>query len=174
VQPCCLPSRGGLKSDRSEVGHEAELLKRRFAVNAKINSYDLVIARSFLALIFVVEGISKISAADATRHYMQAKHLPGGLLWPVILFEIGSGLLTAVGYQTRVVAPALTVYCLLTAAIFHTSLSDQVQNLMLLKNIAMAGGFMLLSYVGAGRTSIDGRLATPSLRVISRRTFHSS
>jgi putative oxidoreductase len=78
-----------------------------------------------------------------------------------------------VGYQTRVVAAALTVYCLLTAAIFHTSLSDPVQNLMLLKNIAMAGGFMLLSYVGAGRISIDGRNANPSLRVISRGMFHS-
>ena len=138
-------------------------------MDTKINSYDLVIARCFLALIFVIEGISKISDADVTRHYMQARHLPGGLLWPVILFEIGSGLLTAVGYQTRVVAAALSVYCLLTAAIFHTSLSDQVQNLMLLKNIAMAGGFMLLSYLGAGRISIDGRLAIPSLRVISRR-----
>jgi putative oxidoreductase len=136
-------------------------------VNTRINSYDLLIARSFLALIFVVEGISKIGDADATRHYIQARHLPGGLVWPVILFEIGSGLLTAVGYQTRVVAAALTVYCLLTAAIFHTNLSDHVQNLMLLKNIAMAGGFMLLSYVGAGRISIDGRRAIPSLRVLS-------
>jgi putative oxidoreductase len=138
-----------------------------FSVNTKINSYDLVVARCFLALIFVVEGIWKIADADATRHYMQTRHLPGRLLWPVIIFEIGSGLLTAVGYQTRVVAATLTVYCLLTAAIFHTSLSDQVQNLMLLKNIAMAGGFMLLSYVGAGRISIDGRLAIPSLRIIS-------
>ena len=137
-------------------------------MNTKINSYDLVIARSFLALIFVVEGISKISDADATRHYMQIRHLPGGLLWPVILFEIGSGLLIAVGYQTRVVAATLTVYCLLTGAIFHTSLSDHVQNLMLLKNIAMAGGFILLSYVGAGRISIDGRLAVPSLRVLPK------
>lgn len=143
-------------------------------MNAKINSYDLVIARSFLALIFVVEGICKIFDADATRHYMRGRHLPGGLFWPVILFEIGCGLLIAVGYQTRVVAAALSIYCLLTAAIFHTSLSDQVQNLMLLKNIAMAGGFMLLSYVGAGRISIDGRRAIPSLRVISGSTFHSS
>jgi uncharacterized protein YjeT (DUF2065 family) len=71
--------------------------KRRFALNTKITSYDLVIARCFLALIFVVEGISKIFDPDATRHYMQAKHLPGGLLWPVIIFEIGSGLLAAVG-----------------------------------------------------------------------------
>jgi putative oxidoreductase len=150
------------------------LKKRGFAVNTKINSYDLVIARCFLALIFVVEGISKISDPDATRHYMHSRHLPGGLLWPVIIFEIGSGMLTAVGYQTRVVAAALTVYCLLTALIFHTSQPDQVQNLMLLKNIAMAGGFILLTYVGAGRISIDGRLASPSLRFVAGRRFHSS
>jgi putative oxidoreductase len=148
--------------------------KTEVAVSRNINSYDLVIARFFLALIFVVEGVSKIASLDATRHYMQARHLPGGLLWPVILFEIGSGLLTAVGYRTRVVAAALTVYCLLTAAIFHASLSDQEQNLMLLKNIAMAGGFILLSYVGAGRISIDARLATPSFRIISGKTFPSA
>ena len=142
-------------------------------MNTKINRTILLLPDA-LALIFVVEGISKISDPDATRHYMQARHLPGGLLWPVIIFEIGSGLLTAVGYQTRVVAAALTVYCLLTALIFHTNLPDQVQNLMLLKNIATAGGFMLLTYVGAGRISIDGRLATPSLRVISGRPLHSS
>ena len=46
-------------------------------MNTKINSYDLVVARCFLALIFVVEGIWKIADADATRHYMQTRHLPG-------------------------------------------------------------------------------------------------
>jgi putative oxidoreductase len=105
---------------------------------------------------------------------MQSRHLPGALVWPVILFEIGTGLLTLVGYKTRLVAAALAVYCLLTAAIFHTSLSDQVQDLMLLKNIAIAGGFVLLSYVGAGRISVDTKLATRSLRIISGKTFPSS
>ena len=136
-------------------------------MKVRVDSYDLVVARVFLALVFVVDGISRISGTEATRHYMEAGHLPGVLVWPVILFEIGSGLLTAVGYQTRVVAPALALYCLLTAAVFHTTLSDQVQNLMLLKNIAMAGGFVLLAYVGPGRISVDSRLATPSLRIIA-------
>jgi hypothetical protein len=74
--------------------------KRRFALKTEINSYDLVIARCFLALIFVVEGISKISDADATRHYMQARHLPGGLLWPVILFQCVAAIIAPSGNGT--------------------------------------------------------------------------
>ena len=141
---------------------------------ARVNAYDLVIARLFLALIFIVDGISRSGSTEATRHYLQSRHLPGALVWPVILFEISSGLLTLVGYRTRVVAAALAVYCLLTAAIFHTSLSNQVEDIMLLSNIAIAGGFILLSYVGAGRISFDSVLARPSLRVVPDKTPLSS
>jgi uncharacterized membrane protein YphA (DoxX/SURF4 family) len=77
-----------------------------------------------------------------------------------ILFEIAAGVLVIVGWRTRWVAAVLAIYCLLTAAIFHANLSSQFENIMLLKNIAMTGGFLLLAYAGAGRLSIDGRLTS--------------
>jgi uncharacterized membrane protein YphA (DoxX/SURF4 family) len=87
--------------------------------------------------------------------------MPGLLVWPTVIFEIAAGLLILVGYKTRIVAAALAAYCLLTAAIFHSGISDQNQLINLLKNVAMAGGFMLLSSVGAGPISLDAR-STPS------------
>ncbi len=121
----------------------------------KLQSYSVSIARVLMALIFILSGLSKIGAADATRGYMEAMHIPGSLLWPTILFELSAGLLIIVGFQTRIVAIFLAGFCLLTAMTFHNQFSDQIQMIMFLKNIAMAGGFLLLASVGPGQISLD-------------------
>jgi putative oxidoreductase len=91
---------------------------------------------------------------------MEAMHVPGLLLWPTILFEIGAAALVIVGYRTRVVAALLAGFCLVTAAVFHSHFSDQIQMIMFLKNVSMAGGLVLLAAVGAGQFSIDARTGT--------------
>lgn len=126
-------------------------------MNAKTQSYAMAAARVPMALIFILSGLSKIGAADAMRGYMEAMHVPGALLWPTILFEIGAGLLIVVGYRTRIVAMLLAGFCLLTAAIVHHQFADQIQMIMFLKNLAMAGGFALLAIVGPGLLSVDAR-----------------
>lgn len=118
-------------------------------------SVAIVLARVLLALIFVLSGVSKIGALDGTLAYMQALGVPGALLWPTIVFEIGSGLLVMVGFQTRLTAFLMAVFCLLTGAIFHHAFADQIQLIMLLKNVSMAGGFLLLAAVGPGPISLD-------------------
>lgn len=124
-------------------------------MNAKTQSYAMAAARVLMALIFILSGLSKIGAADAMRGYMEAMHVPGALLWPTILFEIGAGLFIVVGYQTRIIATMLAGFCLLTAAIFHHQFADQIQMIMFLKNVTMAGGFALLASVGPGSISVD-------------------
>lgn len=124
-------------------------------MNPRLQPYAFVVARALMALIFVLSGLSKIGAADAMRGYMEAMHVPGLLLWPVILFEVGAGLALVAGFQTRLVAPLLAGYCVLTAAIFHHTMADQIQLIMFLKNLAMAGGFLLLAASGAGKYSLD-------------------
>jgi len=106
-------------------------------------------------LIFLLSGLSKLGALAGTQAYMEAMHVPGVLLWPTILFEIGTGALVIVGYQTRVVAALLAGFSLVTGAIFHNHFSDQIRMIMFLKNVSMAGGLVLLAAVGAGRFSID-------------------
>lgn len=126
-------------------------------MSAKTQSYALAAARVPMALIFILSGLSKMGAADVMRGYMEAMHVPGALLWPTILFEIGAGLLIFVGYRTRIVATLLAGFCLLTAAIFHNQFADQIQMIMFLKNLAMAGGFVLLASVGPGLLSVDAK-----------------
>lgn len=126
-------------------------------MNTKIQSYVMAVARVLMALIFILSGLSKIGAADAMRGYMEAMHVPGALLWPTILFEIGAGLLIVVGYRTRIVAALLAGFCLLTAAIFHHEFTDQIQMIMFLKNLAMTGGLALLASIGPGSLSVDAK-----------------
>lgn len=126
-------------------------------MNEKLQPYGMSLARILMALIFILSGLSKIAAAAATQAYMEAMHVPGILLWPTVAFELGAGLLIVLGYGTRIVAVLLAGFCLVTAALFHTQFADQIQMFMFLKNIAMAGGFILLASTGPGSLSLDAR-----------------
>ncbi|MEL7401785.1 MAG: DoxX family protein, partial [Pseudomonadota bacterium] len=77
----------------------------------------------------------------------------------VIAFELLAGLAILIGFQTRLVALAIAGFTLLTALMFHLDFSDQMQFLMFWKNVAIAGGFLVLAANGAGRLSLDARNA---------------
>jgi len=126
-------------------------------MNTKLQAPAMATARVLMALIFILSGLSKIGATDAIRGYMEAMGVPGVLLWPTIAFEIVAGLLVALGYQTRIIALLLSGFCLVSAVIFHHQFADQIQMIMFLKNIAMAGGFLLLTCVGPGSLSLDAK-----------------
>lgn len=117
------------------------------------------VARLFLGQIFLLAGISKISSYADTQGYMDAMGVPGMLLPLVIALEIGGGLAIIAGWQTRLASIALAVFTLSATAIFHNNLADQTQ--MIMKNIAIAGGLILLAMHGAGGYSQDSRRARP-------------
>ncbi|MBX9917118.1 MAG: DoxX family protein [Nitrosomonas sp.] len=115
------------------------------------------VARVFLGQIFLLSGFFKINGYEGTQGYMEAMGVPGMLLPLVIALEIGGGLAIVAGWQTRWVSIALAAFTLAAAAIFHSNLSDQMQMIMFLKNIAITGGFILLAVHGAGGYSLDNR-----------------
>ena len=116
-------------------------------------------ARALLSAIFILAGIGKISTFEGTQAYMEAFGLPGFLLAPTIIFEIGAGLFLLIGFKTRAVATLLVVFAIVSGVIFHADFSDQVQQIMFLKNIAMAGGFLLVAKYAAQGYSVDEYLA---------------
>lgn len=118
-----------------------------------------LIARIFLAQIFLLSGIFKISGYAGTQGYMEAMGVPGMLLPLVIALEIGGGLALIAGWQTKWVSLALAGFTLAAAVIFHNNLADQMQQIMFMKNIAITGGLLLLAIHGAGALSVDGRRA---------------
>ncbi len=122
---------------------------------SKFNTLFSLAGRVMIALIFVLAGLSKISAIEGTQSYMEAMGLPGILIYPTILFEVAAGLAIIAGFKTRSVALALAGFSLLSALIFHNQLGDQTQFILFMKNVAMAGGFLFLARYGAGELSID-------------------
>jgi putative oxidoreductase len=113
--------------------------------------------RILLAVLFLIAGLGKINAYANTMAYMHSQGVPGALLPLVILTEVGGAALIIAGLWTRWVAVLLAGFTLLAAIVFHTNLSDQLQQIMFLKNLSIAGGFLLLAAHGAGAWSMDAR-----------------
>lgn len=116
-----------------------------------------LLGRIMLALIFVLAGISKIQNPVGTVGFMQSVGLPAILLWPTIALEIIGGICVAIGYKTKYAAVALAIFSVATAVIFHKNFADEMQMIMFLKNIAIAGGLLLLATSGKTGLSIDNR-----------------
>lgn len=119
-----------------------------------INSALILAARFLMSFIFIGAGYSKIGGYAGTAQFMQSMGVPGDLLPLVILLELGGGLALLAGFQTRVVSFALAVFCVVSGVIFHSG-PEQMQQIMLMKNIAMAGGLLAFTVFGAGRLSLD-------------------
>lgn len=113
--------------------------------------------RLLLASLFLLSGLSKITAYDATVGYMQAMGVPGIALPLVIGLEVLGGAALIVGYQTRIAAFLLAGFSLVAALLFHANFADQIQTILFLKNVSIAGGLLLLVANGAGPLSLDRR-----------------
>ena len=122
-----------------------------------MNGIIQLAGRIMLALIFILAGIGKIQDPAGTAGYMQSVGLPGILLWPTIALEVLGGLAIAVGFKTRYAAFALAIFSIASALIFHKNFADQMQMIMFLKNIAMAGGLLLLAVSGKTAFSLDNK-----------------
>ena len=115
--------------------------------------------RSLLSVLFLLSGVGKIGAYAATAGYMSSVGVPSVLLPVVIATEVLGATAILLGWQTRITAFLLAGYSLLTALVFHTNFADQIEMIMFLKNVSIAGGFLLLVANGAGPLSLDRRLA---------------
>ena len=106
-----------------------------------------------------------ISGFAGTAGYIASKGLPmpevGAVL--AILAELGCGILLLIGFKTRWAALALAVFTLAAVFFVHNYWAvpaEQVmaQRINFNKNLAIAGGLLLLAAFGAGAFSVDGRL----------------
>jgi putative oxidoreductase len=115
-----------------------------------------LVARVCASAIFIIAGYGKLGAGYAgTQGYMASMGVPAWMLPLVIALELGGGIALLLGFQTRLVAFLLAGFSITAALIFHTG-ADQMQQIMLMKNFAMAGGLLAFTMFGAGRLSLDG------------------
>ena len=103
-----------------------------------------ILGRLLLSAIFLINGIGKIFNYEATIQYMENFDVPGYLIIPAITVEILFPILLIIGYYTKFSALVLSLFTLALAVIFHTDFSNQMQLMSFLKNIAIAGGFLII------------------------------
>ena len=119
-----------------------------------IYGFSGLLGRILISFMFLQSGINKIGGYRATAAYMESKGVSGMLLPPVIILEIVGAIAVIVGWQARLFAFLLAGFCVLAALLFHLDFSNQVQTIMFMKNLAIAGGFLMIFAHGAGNFSL--------------------
>jgi len=118
------------------------------------NILDLV-ARILISTLFLLNGFFKIGNYDGTVEWMEGYGIPEIFLIPTIILEIVGPILIILGYKAKIPAGLLSLFCILTAVIFHNDFSNQMQLGSFLKNIALAGGFLFIFINGTRDFSLD-------------------
>src|ERR1700684_4566772 len=119
----------------------------------KTNRYLPLLGRGLIGAPFILSGLSKLAAHDATVGYISSVGLAFPQLgWLIaMVVEMGGGTLLLIGYRVRLVA----LFALATAIFFHRNFADQNQLIHFLKNVMIVGGLLQIVYFGAGPMSID-------------------
>nr|WP_316652682.1 DoxX family protein [uncultured Gellertiella sp.] len=133
-----------------------------------------LLARVLLSFLFILSGFLKLADPAGTAGMITQAGLPAAtaLTYLAGLFELASGLAVLLGFKLRIVGWALALFCVFTGIVFHGSAINvptfppeangwlsTLNQIMLMKNITMAGAYILLATVGAGAFSLDARLA---------------
>lgn len=132
----------------------------------------IVAARVLLSFLFIMSGFGKLVDPAATAGMITGAGLPAAtaLAYLAGLYELIAGLFILVGFQTRITAWTLAAFCVFTGLVFHTGTVaiegwpegalgwiNTLNQIMVMKNLTLAGGYILLAVFGAGAYSLDAR-----------------
>jgi len=114
-----------------------------------------VFGRILLSTLFLVEGVRKFFFQEETIMYMEDYGVPEILFFPSLSLEIVFPILLIVGYKTRFSASIMALFTLTVALIFHTNFDNQMELIIFFKDIAIAGGFLIIAANEPKICSID-------------------
>lgn len=133
-----------------------------------INGFIALVGRILLAAIFLISGIGKMTDIAGTTAYMASAGLPSSLVWPAAIFEVIAALAIILGIFTRLFALLLALFCLMTALLFHNDFADPIQAANFWKDIALAGGFLVLMAYNGVSHSLDSLRARRREVIVER------
>ena len=113
------------------------------------------VGRVLLSALFLIEGLGKVSIREDVIMYMEDYGVPGILFVPATILEILFPLFLIVGYKTKWAASVMALFTFAVAIIFHTDFDEGMQMIFFLKDLAIAGGFMIILVYGPGKISLD-------------------
>jgi putative oxidoreductase len=136
------------------------------------NAILVLLGRVLLAAVFIPAGLQKLAGIEGTAGMIAGAGLPAAtaLAYAAAIFEVVAGLAVLVGFQTKIASLLLAAFCIFTAFMFHSGAINMpgfspeangmlsfFNQLMMYKNIGLAGGFLVLAGAGAGALSVDAR-----------------
>jgi putative oxidoreductase len=113
----------------------------------------LLLARILLAALFLGGAAQKALDPGPVMDLLAGIGLPAVLVWAALAFNAIAGLALLLGWQVRLMALALALYCIGTS-IFHLIPEDPWQMTIFVKNWAIAGGLLALFAAGPGRFAL--------------------
>jgi len=127
-------------------------------------AYVAPVARVLLAALFVIAGWGKLMDPMGSAGYVASGGLPGWLVWPTMALEIVGGLAIALGVYVRPVAAVLAGFSVVAAVLYHLlpglgaeGMERMMQMIHVQKNLAIAGGLLLLTVFGPGPFALTRR-----------------
>ena len=126
---------------------------------------DLV-ARFCLSAIFIFEAYDSISFFGKTKNTMSAYGIEWNqdfLLSCVVTVLIFGAILILIGYYANIGAFLVLLYMIPITFIVYSFWNDpkdvqRIQSIMFMKNISIAGGFLMIVAMGGGAFALDNRL----------------
>ena len=113
------------------------------------------IGRILISALFLIEGFKKISIQEDVIMYMEDYGVPEILFLPAIVIEILFPLLLIIGYKIKWTASILALFTFAVAIIFHTNFNEEMQMILFLKDLAIAGGLMIIITYKPSKISLD-------------------
>ncbi|WP_273727026.1 DoxX family protein [Brucella gallinifaecis] len=129
------------------------------SITPQSNGVATLVARVFLSILFILAGFSKLTAISGTAGYFAGLGLPVPTATAVLvgLVEFVGGLAILVGFQTRIAAVIVALFTIGATLVAHMNFAEGMNAMMAQKNLAIAGGLILLALHGAGSISIDAK-----------------
>ena len=136
------------------------------------NNAIILVARVLLSFIFIYSGYGKLIDPAGTAGMITGAGLPAAtaLAYLAGLFELVAGLFVLVGFQTKITSWLLALFCVFTGVVFHSGTVavegwpegalgwiNALNGIMMMKNITLAGAYILLATFGPGAYSLDAR-----------------
>jgi putative oxidoreductase len=136
------------------------------------NNIIILVARILLSFMFIFAGFGKLADPAGTAGMIAGAGMPAAtaLAYLAGLFEFVAGLAILVGFQTKIAGWAIALFCIFTGVMFHSGTVavpgwpdaalgwiNTLNGIMLMKNVTLAGAYILLATFGPGLYSVDAR-----------------
>ena len=132
------------------------------AYNPNATATILLVGRLLIAMLFIVFGYMKLADFNGSTAYFSRWEFPMPAVSAVvaIIFELGFGILLAIGWKTRWWAWALVLYTIIATAVAHRywtypAAAQFAQTSFFFKNLTIVGGLLYIAAIGPGRYSVD-------------------